>query len=104
MQGTLPGRASYRMARRRRATPERGFKAGGRSSRGEKMKDSKDVFRIVAMVLLGLFALTVVLPIVLSALGFVVVTVVTLAVGLIKIAVVLAVIYLILAGVRAVLK
>ncbi len=68
------------------------------------MKDSKDVLRIVAMVLLGLFALTVVLPIVLSALGFVVVTVVSVAVGLIKLAVVLAVIYLILAGVRAVLK
>jgi len=68
------------------------------------MKDSKDVIRIVAMVLLGLFALTVVLPIVLSAVGIVVVTVVSVAVGLIKLAVVLAVIYLILAGVRAVLK
>jgi uncharacterized membrane protein len=68
------------------------------------MKDSKDVIRIVAMVLLGLFALTVVLPLVLGAVGIVVVTVVSLAVGLIKIAVVLAVIYLILAGVRAVLK
>lgn len=68
------------------------------------MKDSKDVLRIVAMVLLGLFALTVVLPLVLGAVGIVVVTVVSLAVGLIKLAVVLAVIYLILAGVRALLK
>ena len=68
------------------------------------MKDSKDILRIVAMVLLGLFALTVVLPLVLSAVGIVVGTVTFIAIKLIKLAVVLAVIYLILAGVRALLK
>ena len=68
------------------------------------MKDAKDILRIVAMVLLGLFALTVVLPLVLSAVGIVVGTVTFIAIKLIKLAVVLAVIYLILAGVRALLK
>ncbi len=68
------------------------------------MRDSKDILRIVAMVLLGLFALTVVLPLVLSAVGIVVGTVTFIAIKLIKLAVVLAVIYLILAGVRALLK
>ena len=68
------------------------------------MRDSKDILRVVAMVLLGLFALTVVLPLLLSAVGIVVGTVTFVAIKLIKLAVVLAVIYLILAGVRAVLK
>ena len=68
------------------------------------MRDSKDILRVVAMVLLGLFALTVVLPLLLSAVGIVVGTVTFIAIKLIKLAVVLAVIYLILAGVRALLK
>ena len=68
------------------------------------MRDSKDILRVVAMVLLGLFALTVVLPLALSAVGIVVGTVTFVAIKLIKLAVVLAVIYLILAGVRALLK
>ncbi|HLM55344.1 MAG TPA: hypothetical protein VK422_04400 [Pyrinomonadaceae bacterium] len=68
------------------------------------MRDSKDILRVVAMVLLGLFALTVVLPLLLSAVGIVVGTVTFVAIKLIKLAVVLAVIYLILAGVRALLK
>ncbi|HEV2862614.1 MAG TPA: hypothetical protein VGX48_16490 [Pyrinomonadaceae bacterium] len=68
------------------------------------MRDTKDILRVVAMVLLGLFALTVVLPLLLSAVGIVVGTVTFVAIKLIKLAVVLAVIYLILAGVRALLK
>jgi hypothetical protein len=68
------------------------------------MRETKDIVRIVAMVLLGLFALTVVLPLVLGAVGIVVGTVTFIAIKLIKLAVVLAVIYLILAGLRAILK
>ncbi len=68
------------------------------------MRETKDILRVVAMVLLGLFALTVVLPLLLSAVGIVVGTVTFVAIKLIKLAVVLAVIYLILAGVRALLK
>ena len=69
------------------------------------------MLRIVGIILLGLFVLVVGVPFVFAAAGLVVVTtvgivgmVVKLAVLLIKVAVTLAVIYLILTGVRAVLK
>ncbi|HEX8352312.1 MAG TPA: hypothetical protein VF611_05430 [Pyrinomonadaceae bacterium] len=75
------------------------------------MKDSKEILRIVGIILLGLFVLVVGVPLVFAAAGVIVVTtvgvigaVVKLAVLLIKVAVTLAVIYLVLAGVRAVLK
>ncbi len=68
------------------------------------MRDVKDLLRVVGMILLGLFVLAVVVPLVLSAAGFVVVTVVKLAVLLIKLAVFLAVGYLVLVGVRALLR
>ena len=68
------------------------------------MKDSKEMLRIVGIILLGLFVLVVGVPLVLAAAGIVISTVATLAVLLIKVAVTLAVIYLLLAGVRAVLK
>ncbi|MDT7809329.1 MAG: hypothetical protein QOJ70_3142 [Acidobacteriota bacterium] len=75
------------------------------------MKDSKEMLRIVGIILLGLFVLVVGVPLVFAAAGIIVVTtvgiigfIVSLAVLLIKVAVTLAIIYLVLAGVRAVLK
>jgi len=68
------------------------------------MRDAKDLLRIVGIILLGMFVLVVVVPLVLAATGFVVVTVIKIAVLLIKLAVFLAVGYLILVGVRAVLR
>jgi len=71
------------------------------------MKEATDVLKIVGMILLALFVLAVGVPLVLAAagvalgiLGFLV----SLAITLIKIAVVVAIIYLIIVGVRAVLK
>lgn len=75
------------------------------------MKDSKEMLRIVGIILLGLFVLVVGVPLVFAAAGIIVVTtvgiigaIVSLAVLLIKVAVTLAIIYLLLAGVRALLK
>jgi hypothetical protein len=68
------------------------------------MKDVKDMLRVVGIILLGLFVLIVGVPLVLMAAGIVVTTIVGLAVLLIKVAVTLAVIYLVLVGVRALLK
>ena len=71
------------------------------------MKEATDVLRVVGIVLLALFVLAVGVPLVLAApgvalgiLGFLV----GLAVMLIKVAIVVAIIYLIIVGVRAVLK
>jgi hypothetical protein len=71
------------------------------------MKEATDVLKIVGMILLALFVLAVGVPLVLAAagvalgiLGFLV----TLAITLIKIAVVVAIVYLIIVGIRAVLK
>jgi len=68
------------------------------------MKDTKDMLRIVGIILLGLFVLIVGVPLVLTAAGIVVGTIVGLAVLLIKVAVTLAIVYLLLVGVRALLK
>jgi hypothetical protein len=68
------------------------------------MKDAKDMLRIVGIILLGLFVLVVVVPLVFAAAGIAFVAAIKLAVLLIKVAVTLAVIYLVLAGVRALLK
>jgi hypothetical protein len=68
------------------------------------MKDAKDMLRIVGIILLGLFVLMVVVPLVFAAAGIAVAAFVKLAILLIKVAVTLAVIYLVLAGVRALLK
>ena len=65
------------------------------------MKDTKEMLRIVGIILLGLFVLVVGVPLVLMAAGIVVGTVITLAVLLIKVAVTLAIVYLLLVGVRA---
>jgi hypothetical protein len=68
------------------------------------MRDVKDLLRVVGIILLGLFVLAVVVPVVLTAAGFVVGTVIQIAVLLIKLAVFLAIGYLILVGIRAVLR
>jgi uncharacterized membrane protein len=68
------------------------------------MRDAKEMLRIVGIILLGLFVLVVGVPLVLGAAGIVVGTIIGLAVLLIKVAVTLAIVYLVLAGVRALLK
>lgn len=68
------------------------------------MRDTKEMLRIVGIILLGLFVLVVGVPLVFAVAGIAVVATVKLAVLLIKVAVTLAVIYLVLAGIRAVLK
>jgi hypothetical protein len=75
------------------------------------MKDAKNVLRIVGMIFLGVFVFLVVAPLVLKVI-FGVVGIATgiislligLAVLLIKVAVVLAIGYLILVGIRALLR
>jgi len=71
------------------------------------MKEAKDVLRIVGMVLLGLFVFLVVLPFVLKAVGLAVgllAFLIGLAVNLLYFAVAIAVGYLILVGIRALLR
>lgn len=62
------------------------------------------MLRVVGIILLGLFVLVVAVPLVFAAAGIVIGTVVGLAKLAIKVAVTLAVIYLLLVGVRALLK
>jgi hypothetical protein len=64
----------------------------------------KDLLRVVGIILLVLFVLAVGVPLVLGAVGIVVGTVINVAVGLIKLAVILAILYLVLVGVRALLR
>ena len=71
------------------------------------MKDARDVLRIVGMILLGLFVFLVAVPFVFKAVGitFTIISVlISLAVLLIKVAVVIAIGYLVLVGIRALLR
>jgi hypothetical protein len=71
------------------------------------MKDARDVFRIVGMILLGVFVFTVGVPLVLKLAGItlgIIGVLIGLAVLLIKVAVVLAIGYLLLVGIRALLR
>ena len=75
------------------------------------MKDAKNFFRTAGMILLGVFVVAVAAPLVLKlvlgvfGLAFGIITVlISLAVLLIKVAVVLAIGYLILVGIRALLR
>jgi hypothetical protein len=71
------------------------------------MKDVKNVLRIVGMILLGLFVFAVAAPLVMKLAGFtfgLITSLIFLAIFLIKVAVVLAVGYLILVGIRALLR
>ena len=103
MDGTRPGRRTYRESGSRRESSRSQFKPAA-YVRGEIMKDAKDIIRIVGIILLGLFVVVVVVPLVFAAAGIAFVAAVKLAVLLIKVAVTLAVIYLVLAGVRALIK
>lgn len=71
------------------------------------MSDAKDVLRVAGMVLLGVFVVAVGIPLVLTAAGItlgILGFLFHLAVILIKVAVVIAIGYLILVGIRAVLR
>lgn len=78
---------------------------GGRKAIGEqKMKNGKDILRIIGMILLVVFVFAVVLPLALKLVGITLGFIIGLAVLLIKVAVTLAIGYLILVGIRALLR
>jgi hypothetical protein len=71
------------------------------------MRDATDVLRIVGIILLGIFVFAVGVPIVLTAAGItlgILKILFGIAVLVIKLAVIMAIGYLILVGVRAVLR
>jgi hypothetical protein len=71
------------------------------------MKDATDVIRIVGMVLLAIFVIAVGIPIVLTAAGItlgIIKILFGIAVMVIKLAIVVAIGYLILVGIRALLR
>jgi hypothetical protein len=69
------------------------------------MKDARNNFvRIMLMILLGLFVFFVVLPLALKVVGITLGFIIGLAVLLIKVAVTLAIGYLVLVGIRALLR
>ena len=71
------------------------------------MSEAKDVFRVLGVVLLGVFVLAVGIPLVLTAAGVtlgIIGFLFFVAVTLIKLAVVVAIGYLILVGIRALLR
>ena len=71
------------------------------------MKEAKDVLRIVGMILLGIFVFAVGVPIVLTFAGVtlgILKVLFGIAIMLIKLAVIIAVGYLLLVGVRALLR
>lgn len=71
------------------------------------MKETNNFVRIAGFILLGLFILIVGVPLVMAAAGItlgIVGMVFGLAVGLIKLAIVVAVLYLVLVGIRAMLR
>lgn len=73
-------------------------------SETRKMKEAGELIRGVAIVILVLLVLFIAVPFVLAAVGIVVGFLVALAIFLIKAAVVVAIIYLIIVGIRAVLR
>lgn len=71
------------------------------------MKEATDIFRVVGIILLAIFVIAVGIPIVLTAAGLTLGLIKILfgiAVFVIKLAVVIAVAYLILVGIRAILR
>lgn len=68
------------------------------------MKDAKNFLRIMGMILLGVFVFAVVLPLALKVVGITLGFIIGLAVLLIKVAVTLAIAYLVLVGIRALLR
>ena len=71
------------------------------------MKNAKDMLRVVGIVLLCFFVLIIGVPLLLAAAGItlsILGFVTALAIGLIKLAVMLAIAYLVLVGIRALLR
>lgn len=71
------------------------------------MRDATDALRVIGIILLGIFVLAVGIPIVLTAAGIalgIIKILFGIAVLVIKLAVVIAIAYLILVGIRAVLR
>lgn len=71
------------------------------------MREAKDVLRVVGVILLGLFVLVVGIPLVMAAAGItlgIIGFLFDLAVMLIKVAVFVAIGYLVLVGIRALLR
>ena len=68
------------------------------------MKETQDVLRVVGIVLLGFFVLVVGVPLLLTAAGIALGFLFSLAVAVIKLTVVIAIGYLILVGIRALLR
>ena len=68
------------------------------------MKKAKDTLKVLGIVMLCLFVLVVGVPLMLSLVGITLGFITSLAVGLIKLAVVLAIVYLVLVGLRAILR
>ena len=68
------------------------------------MRDTRNFFRIGGMILLGIFVFAVVLPLALKVVGITLGIIIGLAVLLIKVAVTLAIAYLVLVGIRALLR
>jgi len=68
------------------------------------MKEASDVWRIVGIILLVLFVLVVGLPFLFALLHIAVGFLVWLAISVIKVAIVVAIVYLIVVGIRAVLR
>ena len=68
------------------------------------MKDARNILRIIGMILLGVFVFAVVLPLALKVVGITLGIIIGLAVLLIKVAVTLAIAYLVLVGIRALLR
>ena len=104
IEGTIGRVVSYILASH---TEKARKKKENEKEAGSDMKEATDVVKIVGMVLLALFVLAVGVPLVLAAAGValgIIGALVGLAIALIKIAIVIAVIYLIVVGVRAVLK
>ena len=68
------------------------------------MKDGKNVLRIIGMILLGVVVFFVALPVALKLVGITLGIIIWFAVLLIKVAVTLAIGYLVLVGIRALLR
>ena len=68
------------------------------------MKNNRDALKVVGIIFLCLFVLSVGVPLVLAAVGLTLGIFLSLAIGIIKLAVVLAAIYLVLVGIRTLLR
>jgi len=77
----------------------------GRKAIGEQtMRNGRDILRIAGMIVLGLIVFFIVLPLALKVVGITLGIITGLAVLLIQVAVTLAVAYLVLVGIRALLR